>query len=222
MESGQSLPASTCQTVIVDGIVPAQLTFVDLTVARATWAVVDFLQHPIGGAVIKVHDGNSWSTIADNSALDLDPALGKFEVKSPNGNYSICPLTPPTGWVFMSPYCIGMPTPHGQTTNLFGFGVHPEYSVYFYATDYDQPVGGSEYIVTDGLGYSAKLVDDGLNDMWTAAGGKIWIQLPHDGDFTICQTVAPTNTAIADPSCKRVSVKLGVLEYANFFNSKPL
>ena len=47
-------------------------------------------------------------------------------------------------------------------------------------------------------------------------------KLPAAGDYTICQTVAPPNTEIADPTCKTVTIKLGALEYAGFFNSKPL
>jgi hypothetical protein len=217
------LPATPCKTVIVGGIVAASVQFVDLTVARAKWRVADFLENKVGGAVIKVHDGISWSTITDNSALDLDPTAGAFEVKAPQGSYSICPKTPPTGWVFMVQTCIGMPTPHGQTTDLSGFGVNPEYSVNFAVTNYDVLSGPSAYEITSASGnFSAKLVDDGLNDRWTGVLGRLWITLPAEGEYTICQTVAPPNTALADPACKTIKVQLGGLEYAGLFNSKPL
>ena len=217
------LPAAPCKTVIVGGIVAASVQFVDLTVARVKWRIVDMLENKIGGAVIKVHDGIAWSTITDNSALDLDPALGSFEVKSPNGTYNICPKTPPTGWAFMSPYCIGMPAPHGQTTDFSGFGVNPEFSVYFAAANYDGLAGPSEYEIKAVSGnFAAKLVDEGVNDMWTGVLGRMWIRLPAEGDYQICQTVAPPNTAIADPACRTITVTLGVLGDAGLFVSKPL
>ena len=130
---------------------------------------------------------------------------------------------PPPGWVFGATTCIGLPTVPGQTTDFGSYAVNPEYSAYFYATNFDVPVGPSEYTVTAASGnFAAKLVDDGTNDIWTGALGKLWIQLPADGDYTICQTVAPPNTNLADPACARISVKLGVPTYAGFFNSKPL
>ena len=217
------LPATPCKTVIVGGIVAASVQFVDLTVARAKWRIVDFLENRIGGAVIKVHDGASWSTIADNSAGDLDPAPGAFEVKAPNGSYSICPKTPPAGWAFMVQTCIGIPTPHGQTSDLSGFGVNPEYSVYFAAANYDGLAGPTEYEITAVSGnFAAKIVDDGANDRWTGVLGRMWIVLPAAGDYQICQTVAPPNTAIADPACRIVNVSLGVLTDGGLFISKPL
>lgn len=217
------LPATPCKTVIVGGIVPGAVQFVDLTVARVKWRIADMLENRIGGAVIKVHDGIGWSTIADNSTLDLDPAPGLFEVKAPNGTYNICPKTAPTGYVFMSPYCIGMPAPHGQTTDFSGFGVNPEFSVYFAAANYDGLAGPTEYeIKAVGGNFAAKIVDEGVNDAWTGVLGRMWITLPAEGDYQICQTVAPPNTAIADPACKTVSVKLGVLTDGGLFVSKPL
>lgn len=217
------LPEVPCKTVIVGGIAAASVQFVDLTVARVKWGTVDFLGNRIGGAVIKVHDGLSWSTIADNSTLDLDPAPGAFEVKAPQGTYGICPKTPPSGWIFSYPYCIGMPTPHGQTTDLSGFGVNPEFSAYFAAANYDGLAGPSGYEIKAVSGnFSAKLVDEGVNDAWTGNLGRMWIKLPAAGDYQICQKVAPPNTAIADPACKTITVKLGVLVDAGLFVSKPL
>ena len=217
------LPAAPCKTVIVGGIVAASVQFVDLTVARVRWRIMDHIGNGIGGAVIKVHDGNAWSTITDNSSLDLDPAPGAFEVKAPNGSYSTCPKAPPAGWVFSAPNCFGMPAPHGQTTDFPGFGVNPEFSVYFAAANYDGLAGPSEYEIKAVSGnFSAKLVDEGVNDAWTGWLGRMWIKLPAAGDYQICQTVAPPNTAIADPACKTITVTFGVLADAGLFVSKPL
>jgi hypothetical protein len=217
------LPATTCQSVMVGGIVAAKLTFVDPTVPRVKFAMVDMLNRGVGGGTFKVWDGIGWGTLTDNAAGDLDPAPGRFEVKAPaNNGYSACALIPPPGWVLKYNLCNGQPTIPGQTIDLGSVAVEPEYSVYFYATDYEGPVGPSSYLITNASGFSKKLTDEGLNDMWTGAKGKLWIKLPSDGDYQICQTVAPPNTQLADPVCKTIRVSFGEAAYAGLFVSKPL
>ncbi|HEX6051708.1 MAG TPA: hypothetical protein VFZ21_20715 [Gemmatimonadaceae bacterium] len=215
------LPATACKSVIVGGIVPATLQFVDPTVARVRWRVIDFLQQEVGGAVIKVHDGITWSTIADNSPLDLDPAPGKFEVKSPNGNYSTCGLNPPAGWLFTYSSCFGIPTPHGQTTDFMGFGVQPEYSAYWYVANPDGwGAGPSAYEIKNAAGtWSAIVEDDGLNDRWQAMG-SVWVILPGDGDYEVCQTKAPPGTEFPKQPCIQFSIKHGEFKLVGYFVSE--
>ena len=217
------LPSTTCQSVIVGGIVAAKLTFVDPTVPRVKFRMTDFLDRPVGGGTLKVWDGIGWGTLTDNAPGDLDPTPGKFEMKVPaNNGYSICPLTPPPGWFLLYTLCNGQPTVPGQTIDFGAVAVNPEYSVAFAATNYDVVVGGSSYLITNASGFSKKITDDGLNDMWSGTPGKLWMKLPSDGEYMICQTDPPTNTSLADPLCKTVKVSLGVWVYAGSFDSKPL
>jgi hypothetical protein len=217
------LPSTACQSVIVGGIVAAKLTFVDPTVPHVKFAMVDMLNRGVGGGTFKVWDGIGWGTLTDNAAGDLDPAPGRFEVKAPaNNGYSACALTAPSGWVLLYNLCNGQPTIPGQTIDLGSVSVAPEYSVYFYATDDVGPVGPSAYLITNSSGFSKKLTDEALNDMWTGEKGKLWMKLPAAGDYQICQTVAPPNTNLADPVCKTITVKLGDTAYAGIFFSKPL
>ena len=217
------LPSTACQSAIIGGIVVAKVTFVDPTVPHVKFAMTDMLNRGVGGGTFKVWDGISWGTLTDNAAGDLDPAPGRFEVKAPaNNGYSACALIAPPGWVLKYNLCNGQPTIPGQTIDLGSVAVEPEYSVYFYATDFVGPVGPSAYLITNAAGFSKKLTDEGLNDMWTGEKGKLWVKLPADGDYQICQTVAPPNTQLADPVCKKVRVSFGEAAYAGIFVSKPL
>jgi hypothetical protein len=218
------LPATACQTVIVGGIVPAQLTFIDPTVPHAVWTFRDGWNNIIPGGTVIGNDGTGPVVIADNSPLDLDPTPGRFDVKVPlNNGYTICPKTPPAGYVFMSgQYCIGMPTSAGQTTDLLGFGVNPKASAWWYTTDFNVPVGPAEFSVTDASGNVVmKIVDDGQNDSWQALG-KFYVTFPAPGDYLVCETTPPPNTMLADPACMKVSITLGVPAYIGLFNSKPI
>lgn len=205
------LPTPACQSVMVNGITPAKLQFVDLTVGRLQWVTLDMIDTPVGGAAFSWNDGSGPITIVDNSALDLDKTPGRFEVKAPNGSTNVCTLTPPTGWIFAAPtqVCFGLPVPAGQTTFLTNFNVHPEYSAFWYAGNPNGwMVGPSSYTITNASGFSATVEDDVKNDRWQAQG-KMWVILPTDGDYEICQTTPPPGTLIADPKCIQVTVKLG-------------
>jgi hypothetical protein len=221
--AGYMLPTTPCQTAIVGGIVAGKVTFVNPTVPRVKFMLADMLNRPVGGGTLKVWDGLTWGTLTDNAAGDLDPTPGRFEMKAPlNNGYTICPLTPPTGWVNLVSTCIGLPTAAGETVDFGGMGVAPEYSFYFSATDYVGPVGPSSYLVTNAAGFSKKLTDEGLNDFWNGEKGKLWMKLPSDGEYQICQTVAPPNTELADPACKTIRVSFGQITWAGLFVSKPL
>jgi len=104
-------PSPTCQSVMVGGIVPAKLTFVDKTVAIVTWSVLGMDGKPVGGATFVWHDSASDSTVVeDDSVRDLDKTPDRFMVTEPNDGGGACPLTPPKTWVFSGNRgCFGMP-----------------------------------------------------------------------------------------------------------------
>ena len=215
------LPTPACKSVTVTAGGTAGLKFLDKTVGRLQWTVVDMNQVPVGGAVFTWNDGSGPVTLADNSALDLDKTPGKFEVKSPTGNSGVCPITAPPGWVFGGGNgCWGIPVPAGQTTFMIQFGIAPEYSVEWFAADPSTwGVGPSSYTVTNTAGFSATIDDDGKNDRWIALG-SMWITLPTDGDYEICQTTPPPGTVLAKPTCVTVGVKYGQIANAGWFVSE--
>ena len=204
------LPTPACQTVSIPSGVTAKLQFVDKTVGLVQWAFADFVGTPVGGAVYNFNDGSGWVSIADDSALDLDKTPGRFLVKSPNGAADVCALTPPAGWTFGGGTCFGLPTPAGQTTFVTSWVANAEYSVIVAAGDMiTWGAGPSSYIVKNAAGFSAKLTDEGKGDRWTKKLGFMWMLLPTDGDYEICQTVPPPGTQLANPTCVQFTVKQG-------------
>jgi hypothetical protein len=113
-----------------------------------------------------------------------------------------------------------VPVPAGQTTFLVNFTTSPQYSAYWYAMNPNGLAGPSEYTIKAVAGgFSATVVDNGLNDRWQDLG-KMWILLPSDGDYEICQTKALANTKLADPTCLTVTVKFGDPVYSGYFVSQ--
>jgi hypothetical protein len=204
------LPSPACQTVSVSPGTVTNVKFVDKTVGLVQWAFADMFGTPVGGAVFNFNDGSGWVAVADNSALDLDKTDGRFLVKAPNGTADVCTLTPPAGWYFGGGNCFGLPAPAGQTTFVTSWVANAEYSVIVLAAD---PItwgaGPSTYEIKNANGFSATLVDEGKNDRWTGKLGYMWMLLPSDGEYTICQTTPPPGTKLANPSCQQVTVKYG-------------
>lgn len=206
------LPNPACQTVSIPSGVTAKIQFVDKTVGLVQWRFLDFVGTPVGGAVYNFNDGSGWVSIADDSALDLDKTPGQFLVKAPGGNANVCTLTPPAGWTFGGGTCFGLPAPAGQTTFVTSWVANAEYSVIVAVGDMiTWGAGPSEYVVKNAAGFSETLIDEGKNDRWTGKLGFLWMVLPTDGDYEICQTVPPPGTKLANPSCVQFTVKQGVI-----------
>ena len=229
------LPNPLCQSVTVAPGVTAQLLFVNLTVARLSWDVnLKYSLQPVGplagAAFIGMDGGGALDTIVDNSPKDLDPAPGKFEVKVYSGVYDLCPLSVPATFMWPGPTppnngCIGLPVPHGQDTFLAEYSAIPEYSAHWAAQDHVnfQFAGPSTYEVKGGTSgtFVATVEDQGKYDLDPALG-QVWIQLPEDGDYEVCQTVAPPGLKVADWTCRTITVLRGEPGYAFVFQSWPL
>lgn len=199
-----------------------------LTAAHLQWTVADMLDQPIAGAVFTATYLTGADTITDNSAKDLDKNPGRIEIKlaDPSG-VTVCSFTPPKYWMFATPFpsnCFGLQPPAGQTTFLTNYIVHPEYSVFWYAQDVNGLAGPSTYQVTGGASgtFSATITDGDASDMYPGMG-KLWLQLPEDGDYVICQTIAPPKSQIANPSCQKINITFGNPVYpTDVFFSLPL
>jgi hypothetical protein len=216
------LPDPACQSVMVGGILPASLTFVDPTAAHVAWAVRDaFDDSLIANATFKDGQGN---TITDNSPVDLDPTPGKIEVKTTLANFEVCPAGDPPGyvWFVASNTCVTTATAPGQTTQLQAFYANPEASMHWYVTIDNYSGVGSAYTITAAEGgWELKLADDGPEDMF-AGGGLVYLKVPKPGWYTVCQFVAPIGGTLADPACKRIEVQYGQQNSLEYFTSKPI
>ena len=228
--------AQACQSVsITPGIVVTR-TFVNPIFGRLQWAVNLHLGYkvagPLGGATFIGYDGGKPDTIVDNSAKDLDPNPGKFEVKVYSGAYDLCPGALPATFMYPGPTppnngCTGFPVPAG-TTFVFGtFGVIPEYSAIWGAQDIMnnyQYAGPSTYEVKGGASgtFFATVEDNGKYDLDSDLG-ELWLQLPEDGDYEVCQTIAPPKLQIAADPCRKITVIKGeVTSSVGAFQSLPL
>ena len=206
----------------------SHVAFNILTAAHLQWSVADMLNQQIGGAVFTATYLTGVDTIPDNGPKDLDKNPGRVEIKvaDPNG-VTVCPLTPPKYYMFPVPFisnCFGLQPPAGQTTFLTNYIVNPEFSVFWYAQDVNGMAGPSTYEVSGGAsGTFFKTITDGdASDMYPGMG-KLWLQLPEDGDYVICQTVAPPKSQIANPTCQKINITFGNPVYPqDVFFSLPL
>jgi hypothetical protein len=215
------LPNPACQSVMVGGIVPAALTFVDPTAAHVAWAVRDaFDDSLIANATFKDGQGNA---ITDNSPVDLDPTPGKIEVKTTLANFEVCPAGDPPGyvWFVASNTCVTTATIPAQTTTLQAFYANPEASIHWYINVSNYTGFGTEYAITAAEGgWALKLADNGPQDM-IAGSGLVYLKVPKPGLYTVCQTVGPINGTMADPACQRIEVIYGQQNSLSF-QSKPI
>ena len=210
----------------------AQVQFVNLTMGRAQFRTIDYAFNYIGGAVFKLRDstGATLAQFTDNSPPDLDPTPGRFELKfATDGLYSLCGVTPPPGHLFVSSGCVGFTVNHGQYSSMPEFWVFPPFSAYWHVTDgtstpdgYATLIGPSTFEVVGGSnGFSATIVDNGANDFDTRLG-RLAINLPDEGWYTVCQTVAPINHQSATPNCKRTEVRKLAPGWGEFFFNYPI
>jgi len=214
------LPSPACKSVMVGGILPALLTFVDPTAPHVSWAVRDALDDSlIANAVFKDGQGN---TITDNSPSDLDPTPGKIEVKTTLATFEVCTAGNPPGyvWFVASIGCVTTATNPGQTTALPAFYANPEASMHWYILVSNYTGFGTAYTITAAEGgWALKLADNGPEDM-ISGSGMIYLKVPAAGWYTVCQTVGPINGQPADPACQRIEVKFGEQNSTEFV-SKP-
>ena len=224
-----ALPNSKCQTISVVAGTTTNLMFINPTIARLRWTVVDIWQNYVGGAAFSLTDSNATviATFVDNAPPDVDPTPGKFEVKLPvEGVYGLCTVQPPAGYVYpgQQVFCMGHPVQHGQITTTPPYTVYPTLSAYWQVTDGTMDanfsynlIGPSKFKVTSAVGaFTMDVIDNGLNDI-DAALGKLAVKLPAAGYYSICEIQPPPNHWNAKPSCKRINVQSNVPAWAEWF-----
>jgi len=228
-----ALPTSNCTSASVPSNGSVSLTFVNLTMARVKFGPRDNTLSYVGGATFGLYDtdGAFVGQFADNSAMDLDPTWGKFELKfAVEGTWLLCHGTPPAGYIFYpaAAMCYPIEAKHGEYAQMADIWVYPYYSAAWEVTSgavtpdgYFVNIGPSTFTVGAATGaFNATIVDNGAND-YDPRLGKLAIKLPAAGGYTICQTVAPANHKLASPACKRVDVKHGTPAWGAWFISFP-
>lgn len=222
--AGYMPPTPACQDVGISGGGPAQVTFVDAGVPRARWLARDGVSlDSIGGALFTIDEGSGPVFIVDNMALDLDKRPGVFEVKlAKNGaSVKVCPSLPPVGRAFSLPPKGCVTKTSNQTTDFGSWSVPPEYSIYWYTTVNGVDATDGEYTVTaEGGGFSTTITNNNSADLWKNTW--IYMAVPAAGLYTVCQTVPPTGTKLAQPACQEVMVELAVPSNLQAFQNQPL
>jgi hypothetical protein len=201
---------------------PSAVNGAALVTPKLRWNVADMNGLVVGGAVFTWNGGKRPVTIADNSLLDLDKTLGKFEIAA-TGTGMVCPVKAPTGWVMPDTQCRGVGPFTGPVNFVASFFVLPEYSMIWH-TNYSAGglIGGATYTIKakDGS-YSATIVDNGKLDRW-ATLGSYFVQLPKGGEYELCQTTPPPGTLMYDAVCHAVTANFGTYTNGGIFVNWPL
>ena len=172
--------------------------FFNLHIPRETWGVVDPVGNPLGNAYFQLHDSTN-AVIAsgwDNSAFDLDNALGKFLRETPvPGYYTLCETLAPAGFVPPNQACKKfLATAYILPQNLGNWVNAPTYSMYFNVQDTQgHPLSGTSFVIKRQY-YTPQgdiSVSDNIIPDRDPTTGKYFVTLPAQGWYVVCQTVAP-------------------------------
>ena len=222
--AGYILPAS-CITANFGGNTPTQMQFTDAAEPHAVWAVIDLItKDSIGGSTFTLNknNGSPVLTIADNSALDLDPRPGVFDVKSDViANATICMTSAAASYVLSasSSACVAA-TLNWSKVLLFDWHVNRPNAIYWTAgTDNGNTVDGT-YSIAGPNGFSVVVVGNGPLDF--AKNEQYYVQVPGAGSYTVCQTVIPAGTQPDENPCRQITVLSGGISYAGWFYNTSL
>ena len=221
--AGYILPVS-CIAANFGGNAPTQMQFTDAVEPHAVWAVTDIItKDSIGGATFTIEkNGSLLLTIADNSALDLDPRPGVFDVKfTEEFIASVCMASAPPNHVRYSGSsdCVSATLTSSQV-KLYGWQVNRPNSLQWTAgTDNGNTVDGT-FSITGPNGFSIVVVGDGPYDF--AKGVQYYVQVPSAGAYTVCQTVIPAGTQPDENPCRQITVNVGAVSYVGWFYNTSL
>lgn len=218
--NGYGVVGSFCQTTDVYVGATSGLFYTNAPITILQWSVKDNGANLVGGATVTLDSNNVViGQILDNSQSDGDPAAGKFQLPIPyETNYRICFTTAPQGYVLYpgQQTCFSGAIKMGMGVVDFGtFVVAPNLSASWKVTDgtidaSGQPtlIGPAGFRLTFGA-TSVDFADNGPAD-YDPVVGRIAVQLPFAGTYTICETVPPPNHWNANPACKQFTVASGV------------
>jgi hypothetical protein len=202
---GYRKPFGCSSLVVKAGVITDYGSFVNDEFAWLTMGYVDYAKTPVAGGIYSVTDtlGIKIMSIVDNSALDVDPAGGKFKFQLPYvGKFTVCEEKAPPGWQFpvgQVSLCKAVAGNVNTTTNLGDNMVLPPYSaVWSVISGWTGPLnksplwlGPSTYVVskTDNS-FSTTFVDNGPGDLHNMLG-IFYVKLPSAGTYNVCQAAMP-------------------------------
>jgi len=229
---GYLKPWNVCKSLVVNaGVITDYGTFVSDELAWVTTGYVDYAKTPVGGGTYSVTDtlGIKIMSIVDNSALDVDPANGKFKFQLPYvGKFTVCEEKAPPGWYFpagqasLCKYAAG----NVNTTAALGDNmVVPPYSaVWSVISGWWGPLnksplwlGPSIYTVTKtDNSWTWTFADNSPSDLHNMLG-IYYVKLPSAGTYNVCQAVEIPGYFLPDPVCHQVDVAFAKVGWGDFF-----
>ena len=196
-------------------------------VGRVRQTYVDVVG-PVAGMSLRLrnHAANTSTDFRENFTPDIDPAIGKLELKLPEGEYSLCVMAAPLGYWLVgvqAGYCFWFQVKRDSIVNLPTVTSYPFFSTYWGVSDGPDaefnmnPIGPSTFTVKNALTWETiTVVDNGTND-FDPRLGMFALKLDWAGDFDICQTQAPVGYYNTFPSCKRITVVSTTPEFAGWW-----
>ena len=222
--AGYLHPDPTCQNVNLGRNGPTQIEFVDVAEPHATFVTRDGITHDsVGGVWFTVDWGAGPVVISDNSLFDLDKRDGVLDIKIANNGTSVevCPKSVPVGRTLSTPLKGCVTKTVNGATDFGAWNVNPEYSIYWWAMMNGNDAPSGTYTITAvGGGFTKTVTNGGASDM--AAGTRVYVTVPAEGLYNVCQTVAPAGAQLAQPSCREVLVEFAVPSMVETFQNQPL
>ena len=172
---------------------------------------------PVNTLQYRVTDSQNISVdVWDNGQKDSDPKVAVITLVGLNpGTYTVCQVSGPTGYLPSKPLCVAVTLPAGKVTDAPVFVMPRVPFVSISATDpFNKLLGGAGFIIKDSLGKGINVVTDNLNfvDLDNALG-KLKIQLPDQGKYSVCVNKNPPAywmpAAEPQPYCKSFQVAYG-------------
>jgi len=217
-----------CKTIMVLAGKTSHLEFINYQTARLVWRVVDMWQNTIDGGTFSGTDANGQTfQIADNGAYDLDDRSGRVEIDAVPGNFELCQVSLPAGYVLPAGQTLSCWTrwmSNGSSAAIPDMLIHPEYSARWRLrlnglVDYPDGIGAAVFEVK-GLGangaFSKYVYDNGADDVDGVLGEFATI-LPAAGNYSVCQVTASNGYKLPTPACMRVTVTFGAPALVGWF-----
>ena len=189
------------------------LFFVHAKEAARQWSVMDEVSNYIGGTVFQLDSTNvTMGQIADDDwPSDMDPGAGRFHlILKYEATYKVCLTQMPAGYVQYAGQdpCVQASVKMGSQEKFPTFRVVPTYSANWTVTDGLSLIGPSTFKVFR-KSFELTVVDNGGDDRDPALG-KLAVALPEAGEYSVCETIPPTNHWNAQPACRRITVAAGM------------
>jgi hypothetical protein len=197
-----------------------------LQVPQGVWVtvqVVNMAGNHVGGAQVHFSaDRLAAKLVTDNSAADLDGRTGYVKTKLPQASgYVACLASVPEPYGADPGTCKTMRSA-GLSLDLRRIVVHKRPTLSFNMKKQNGTLApGATVSITGPDGFAVTIADGGVNDAAFGNNGLIHLVLPRAGVYTWCETVAPTDHALINPSCATQQFDWDI-QYVKLVTHKPV